>query len=85
VRADRPDRGSQCERFFVGDEFQSIYGFRHADVLVFRERPRLGGGRRAAADDELPLAPEVLARRQPPFRSDFGDEFQPLAASGDFP
>jgi ATP-dependent exoDNAse (exonuclease V) beta subunit len=26
------------ELFFVGDEFQSIYGFRHADVQVFRER-----------------------------------------------
>ena len=26
------------ELFFVGDEFQSIYGFRHADVEVFRER-----------------------------------------------
>jgi ATP-dependent exoDNAse (exonuclease V) beta subunit len=26
------------EIFFVGDEFQSIYGFRHADVQVFRER-----------------------------------------------
>src|SRR5213076_1952937 len=29
--------GDSCERFFVGDEFQSIYGFRHADVQVFRE------------------------------------------------
>ena len=30
----RPETGV----FFVGDEFQSIYGFRHADVGVFRER-----------------------------------------------
>ena len=29
------------ELFFVGDEFQSIYGFRHADVQVFRERRAL--------------------------------------------
>jgi ATP-dependent helicase/nuclease subunit A len=77
--------GQGCERFFVGDEFQSIYGFRHADVQVFRER------RGAAKDGVLPLTmnyrsrPEVLAVVNHLFRSDFGDEFQPLASSGDFP
>ena len=51
VRADRPAlrRAGDHELFFVGDEFQSIYGFRHADVEVFRER-RAQAGRRAAAD-----------------------------------
>ena len=35
-------RGAETSVFFVGDEFQSIYGFRHADVEVFRhERERL--------------------------------------------
>ena len=72
------------ELFFVGDEFQSIYGFRHADVNVFRER-------RDEAGTVLPLTlnyrsrPEVLAAVNHLFGSDFGDEFQPLAASGDFP
>jgi ATP-dependent helicase/nuclease subunit A len=72
------------ELFFVGDEFQSIYGFRHADVSVFRER-------RAEAGSVLPLTlnyrsrPEVLAAVNYLFGSDFGQEFQPLAASGDFP
>src|SRR6266508_2051611 len=74
-----------CERFFVGDEFQSIYGFRHADVQVFRER------RAAAGECVLPLTmnyrsrPEVLAVVNHLFGGDFGDEFQPLTASGEFP
>ncbi|MFL5982950.1 MAG: UvrD-helicase domain-containing protein [Gaiellaceae bacterium] len=77
--------GTGSERFFVGDEFQSIYGFRHADVQVFRER-------RAAADGGvLPLTmnyrsrAEVLAVVNHLFGGDFGDEFQSLAASGEFP
>jgi ATP-dependent helicase/nuclease subunit A len=77
--------GGPLERdvFFVGDEFQSIYGFRHADVEVFRER-------RAAAAQRLPLArnyrsrPEVLAAVNHLFREEFGDGYQPLAASGEF-
>ena len=71
------------ERFFVGDEFQSIYGFRHADVDVFRER-------REQATNLLSLRsnyrsrPQVLAAVNHLFGGEFGDEFQPLAASADF-
>ena len=72
-----------CDVFFVGDEFQSIYGFRHADVGVFRER-------REAAAQRLPLTlnyrsrPEVLAAVNHLFRDEFGDGYQPLTASGEF-
>jgi ATP-dependent helicase/nuclease subunit A len=71
------------DTFFVGDEFQSIYGFRHADVDVFRDR-------RERAAQNLPLArnyrsrPEVLAAVNHLFQEEFGDGYQPLHASGDF-
>ena len=77
-------RGPGTEVFFVGDEFQSIYGFRHADVGVFRER-------RAQAEQLLPLTlnyrsrPEVLAAVNELFGAHFGDEFQPLAAAAEYP
>src|SRR6266436_6433015 len=76
--------GGGAELFYVGDEFQSIYGFRHAYVRVFRER-------RAGAAQLLPLTlnyrsrPEVLAVVNQLFGSHFGDEFQPLAAAAEFP
>jgi ATP-dependent exoDNAse (exonuclease V) beta subunit len=71
------------ELFTVGDEFQSIYGFRHADVEVFRER-------RARAANLLTLTsnyrsrPQVLAAVNHLFAGAFGDEYQPLAASAEF-
>ncbi|HMB81292.1 MAG TPA: UvrD-helicase domain-containing protein, partial [Vicinamibacterales bacterium] len=79
-----PDEAKSAKDvFFVGDEFQSIYGFRHADVAVFRDR-------RQAAEQRLPLArnyrsrPEVLAAVNHLFGEEFGDGYQPLAASGEF-
>jgi ATP-dependent helicase/nuclease subunit A len=77
-------RRPETEVFYVGDEFQSIYGFRHADVGVFRER-------RAQAGQLLPLTrnyrsrPEVLAAVNHLFGTHFGDEFQPLAAAAEYP
>jgi ATP-dependent helicase/nuclease subunit A len=73
-----------CQTFFVGDEFQSIYGFRHADVEVFRER-RTQAARPLVLSRNYRSRPEVLAAINELFAADFGDEFQPLAASGDFP
>jgi ATP-dependent helicase/nuclease subunit A len=77
-------RSPEAELFFVGDEFQSIYGFRHADVGVFRAR-------RAKAEQLLPLTrnyrsrAEVLAAVNELFGAHFGDEFQPLHAGAEFP
>ncbi|HKG11666.1 MAG TPA: UvrD-helicase domain-containing protein, partial [Gaiellaceae bacterium] len=70
--------------FSVGDEFQSIYGFRHADVAVFRERREAAGGGLALARNYR-SRPEVLAAVNHLFGGEFGDGFQPLAASGEFP
>ena len=41
-------RGPDTRLFVVGDEYQSIYRFRNADLEVFRERARRGGARRRA-------------------------------------
>jgi ATP-dependent exoDNAse (exonuclease V) beta subunit len=71
------------EVFTVGDEFQSIYGFRHADLEVFRER-------RAQAPSLLALTrnyrsrPQVLSAVNHLFGDAFGDDYQPLAASAEF-
>ena len=73
-----------CEVFFVGDEFQSIYGFRHADVRVFRER-REAEGCGLVLSRNYRSRPEVLTVVNYLFRAEFGDEFQPLTASGEFP
>jgi ATP-dependent helicase/nuclease subunit A len=78
------DAPGERDLFFVGDEFQSIYGFRHADVQVFRERREAEGGGRALVRNYR-SRPEVLAAVNQLFHGDFGDDFQPLTASGEFP
>jgi ATP-dependent helicase/nuclease subunit A len=70
--------------FFVGDEFQSIYRFRHADVDVFRERRERSGGV-VALTRNYRSRPEVLAVVNHLFSAEFGEDFEPLEAAGRFP
>jgi ATP-dependent helicase/nuclease subunit A len=71
------------EIFFVGDEFQSIYGFRHADVHVFRERREHAAGVLALTQNYR-SRPEVLGAINHLFSAEFGDDFQRLEAAGRF-
>ncbi|MFN8188526.1 MAG: UvrD-helicase domain-containing protein [Gaiellales bacterium] len=76
--------GHAPELFFVGDEFQSIYRFRHADVDVFRERRARSGGVLALTRNYR-SRPEVLGVVNHLFSSEFGTGFEPLQAGGRFP
>ncbi|HEV7562823.1 MAG TPA: UvrD-helicase domain-containing protein [Solirubrobacterales bacterium] len=75
-------RGPGSELVVVGDELQSIYGFRHADLDVFRAQRRLIEER---ADAEL-LAlsgnfrsrPEIVAAVNHFGAALFGDSYRPL-------
>jgi ATP-dependent helicase/nuclease subunit A len=68
--------------FTVGDEFQSIYSFRHADVAIFRERFRL----LREQDRAMVLAANYRSRVQvidavnAVFAPCFSDTFVPLRA-----
>ena len=72
------------EIFFVGDEFQSIYGFRHADVHVFRERREHASGVLALTQNYR-SRPELLGAINHLFSAEFGTDFQRLEAAGRFP
>ena len=66
--------------FSVGDEFQSIYGFRHADVAIFRERRDALAARGLALrlDESFRCDPEILAAVNAAFAPRFGEHFAPL-------
>ncbi|MEJ7891944.1 MAG: UvrD-helicase domain-containing protein [Solirubrobacteraceae bacterium] len=73
----------QLERdnlFVVGDEFQSIYGFRHADVEIFRRRMSSPPARARRLTANFRSRPELLETLNAAFAPIFGARFEPLVA-----
>jgi ATP-dependent helicase/nuclease subunit A len=68
--------------FEVGDELQSIYRFRHAEVGLFRARraARAARGRARALTVNFRSEPELLHGLDLAFSGVFGDAFLPLVA-----
>ncbi|HEY5318589.1 MAG TPA: UvrD-helicase domain-containing protein, partial [Solirubrobacteraceae bacterium] len=68
--------------FTVGDAFQSIYGFRHADVELFESRrERLGAaGALATLSANFRSRPELLDGLNMAYAPTFGERFTPLRA-----
>jgi ATP-dependent helicase/nuclease subunit A len=75
-------RGPGSELVVVGDELQSIYGFRHADLEVFRGQRQLMQNRASAEVMELSgnfrSRPEVIAAVNGLGSKLFGESFRPL-------
>jgi ATP-dependent helicase/nuclease subunit A len=78
-------RGPDTRLFLVGDEFQSIYGFRHADVEVYRRQHRRFAEGEEPNGEALPLtgnfraAPGLVAATNAIGRG-LLDGFEPLTA-----
>ena len=72
--------------FAVGDEFQSIYRFRHADVSIFRElRERLGSGAVRRLAHNFRSGEELLDVLNGAFAPELGERFTPLVAGAVVP
>jgi ATP-dependent helicase/nuclease subunit A len=69
--------------FTVGDEWQSIYGFRHADVEVFRQREGEMAGRGAslALTRNFRSRPGIIEVVNTVFSTRFGERFTALSAA----
>ena len=68
--------------FTVGDELQSIYGFRHAEVEIFRERRRRlhAEGAAIALAHNFRSRPPLISAINGVFGERFGDAYTPLIA-----
>jgi ATP-dependent exoDNAse (exonuclease V) beta subunit len=66
--------------FAVGDERQSIYGFRHAEVELFRRRGTAAAeaGRAASLRTNFRTRPELVAALDATFAAVWGEDFEPL-------
>jgi ATP-dependent helicase/nuclease subunit A len=77
--------GTDTRLFLVGDEFQSIYGFRHADVEVYRRQHRRFADGEEPNGEALPLtgnfraAPQLVAVTNA-IGAGLLDGFEPLTA-----
>jgi ATP-dependent helicase/nuclease subunit A len=69
--------------FTVGDELQSIYGFRHAEVEIFRERRRQlhAEGAAIALAHNFRSRPPLISAINGLFGERFGDAYTPLIAA----
>jgi ATP-dependent helicase/nuclease subunit A len=70
--------------FLVGDEFQSIYRFRRADVEVYREQRRVAGTDAVSLAANFRSRPHVLAAVNELFGREFPETYTPLVAGGSF-
>jgi ATP-dependent helicase/nuclease subunit A len=72
--------------FAVGDEFQSIYGFRHADVTIFRDRrAALGEGRVRPLTANFRSREELLDVLNAAYAPQWRERFAPLVAGDGAP
>ncbi len=70
--------------FLVGDEFQSIYRFRRADVEVYREARLAAGDDVIALDHNYRSRGHVLDLVNEAFGREFGDRYRDLVTTGEF-
>ena len=68
--------------FLVGDEFQSIYRFRRADVGVYREQRAQAGDALIALDHNYRSRGHVLDLVNEAFSREFDGSYQELVAAG---